>query len=671
MVAAHASFAPLKRLIHSYLITRSLYICVRFAFSFLSNNKNSSNKKKDTHKRMRFLVRPPSGAAIAFRGLNLRRFVRPLSSAASTSHERLRVRVKEWLEIDFDESTRASLEASLASDDAEELERAMGSKLEFGTAGLRGEMGPGSARMNELTVLQAAQGLAAHLESAHTQEELRTLGVAVGYDHRAKGTLNSERFAHLTASALLAKGIRVHLYSRLVATPLVPFAVEQRGCLAGVMVTASHNPKDDNGFKVYASSGAQICPPLDAHISDAIEANRVPWIGVVEGANIDTIRASPLCEDPADDLIDGYIDAISSKLCNHKSTNGSSDVKVTYTAMHGVGTPFVTKAFDAFGLPAPVLVPSQIDPDPDFPTVEYPNPEEGDGALALAYETAEAAGSNLILANDPDADRLAVAERRPDGTWKVFSGNEIGAMLGYWMLLKHRESDKGAGSKVAMVGATVSSKMLRAIGEKEGFLYEETLTGFKWMGNRSAELRKEGYDVVFSFEQAIGFCLGDVVKDKDGVSAAAVFAEMAGQLGCSCEDHLEHLRSTYGYFEPNEDYVIVKKREIIDAVFDRLRNNGRYWLSCRGYKIANVRDLKAPGYDSSTPDGKPTLPVGSSEMITYTFENGFVLTFRPSGTEPKLKYYAEGRGEDPAKLKKDVDAFVKEVVLSEMLKPAL
>ena len=588
-------------------------------------------------------------------------------------NERIIRVAEEWLAIDPCKQTREEVAGwveKIRGGDEEALRHAKSrlcKRVGFGTAGLRAEMGAGYACMNDLVVIQTAQGLAAYLEVQLGASEVRQRGIVVGYDHRQRGEISSRSFAMVTAAVFLAKGIKVELFSELVCTPLVPFTVDRLGCAAGIMITASHNPKNDNGYKVYWGNGCQIIPPHDKGIAESILRHLKPApLEATEAA----VRGNDLCHDPFHQMVDDYIETVGAKLCHHENANASSRVRVTYTAMHGVGTPFVKRVFAKFGLSAPALVEEQVEPNPSFPTVEYPNPEEGDGALALAYQTAEASASRLILANDPDADRLAVAERRVDGTWKVFSGNEIGVLLGYWMLLKDREKN-GSGGKVAMVGATVSSKMLRAIGEKEGFLYEETLTGFKWIGNRSAQLREEGYRVVFAFEQAIGFCLGDVVKDKDGVSAAAVFAEMAGQLPCSCEEQLQMLKRVYGYFEPNEHYVIVKEAELIDAVFERLRNQGRYWLACRGYKIAHVRDLRSPGYDSSSPNGMPTLPVSSSNMLTYTFENGFVLTLRPSGTEPKLKYYAEGRGNDPSTLKKEVQKFVDEVVLSEMLKPVL
>jgi phosphomannomutase len=306
----------------------------------------------------------------------------------------------------------------------------------------------------------------------------------------------------------------------------------------------------------------------------------------------------------------------------------------------------------------------------------FPNPEEK-GALSLACSHADAVGATLVLANDPDADRLAVAERQGEGGgWHVFNGNELGTLLGCWEWEEFRRLHPDVPpSRASMVASTVSSKMLRAVGEAEGFGFEETLTGFKWIGNKAVDLRRAGQTVLFSYEEAIGFCLGDVVPDKDGVAAAAVMAEMALQLrqrGQTLKQRLEALHARYGEFVSNNHYYFCYEPQTVAAIFRRLRNAGQYWDACAGYRIAAVRDLTSPGYDSTRPDKRPTLPVSSgTEMITYSFENGCVLTLRTSGTEPKLKYYSEMRGR-PGVDKAEVAAQLRDMmaaVLPEMLEP--
>lgn len=290
-----------------------------------------------------------------------------------------------------------------------------------------------------------------------------------------------------------------------------------------------------------------------------------------------------------------------------------------------------------------------MNPDPEFPTVKYPNPEEGKGALTLSFQTADANDSKVILANDPDADRLALAEKTGD-EWVIFSGNETGALLGWWswFAFKQKYPDIPA-SDCYMFSSTVSSKILETMASTEGFRFEETLTGFKWMGNRADTLLKEGKTVLFAFEEAIGFMCGSSVLDKDGVSAAAVCAEMATYVysqGLTLGQQLEAIYQKYGYHISSNSYYICHDPPTICKMFDEIRNfndTGKYSECCGKYRIKYIRDLTT-GFDNSRADNKPVLPVSkSSQMITFTFENGCVATLRTSGTEPKIKYYTEHR----------------------------
>jgi phosphoglucomutase / phosphopentomutase len=559
---------------------------------------------------------------------------------------------RQYVAWDVNEETRAQAQALLDAG----ATSAFASRLEFGTAGLRGPMGPGFSRMNDLVVLQTAQGLAAYLVAVFG-DRARTGGLVLGYDHRSRGSLNSRRFALLTAAAALRAGVRVHLFRRLVATPLVPFAIRHLGAVAGVMVTASHNPKEDNGYKVYWENGSQIIPPHDAGISAAIDANLEPAEGgkpyAAERLEEEAIRSHPLCApDTTDAVVAAYLGAVRAALCRHEDDNRTSPVRVCYTAMHGVGLPFAAAAFEAFGHRPFAQTREQVEPDPGFPTVPFPNPEEGKGALALAMRTAEREGCTLILANDPDADRLAVAEWVPaagaagaagvvggDGEWRVFSGNEIGALLAHWAWTCYRERTASATASASsssssptkppvMIASTVSSKFLQALAEREGFVFQETLTGFKWMGNAMDDHERNGEEVLFSFEEAIGFCCGTVVRDKDGVSGAAVFAEMAGQLrrrhGRTCAEHLRAIYDTYGHFVTNNYYLLVDDPAKTAAIFARLRNGGHYWMRMGDLAVRSVRDLTGEGWDSEGPDGgRPTLPTSNgTQMLTYKVRGG-------------------------------------------------
>jgi phosphomannomutase len=333
--------------------------------------------------------------------------------------------------------------------------------------------------------------------------------------------------------------------------------------------------------------------------------------------------------------------------------NEEAQLKMVYTAMHGVGFPFVERAYEIAKLKPVHAVLEQRDPDPEFPTVKFPNPEEGKSCLVLSMKLADEVGSDLIVANDPDADRLAVAERDPrTNQWKVFNGNEIGSLLGWWSLQYFKENNPGADlSNCYMLASTVSSKMLKSMSRVEGFNFEETLTGFKWMGNRSVELMKEGKEILFAFEEAIGFMFSPAVLDKDGVSASAHLGTLASYLrvkeGKSLSEKLEQLYETYGYHYSLSSYYLCYEADKIVRIFERIRNwegkSGKYppFILDGKYKIANVRDLTT-GIDTSCPDGLSTLPSSkSSQMITFTLDNDTVLTLRTSGTEPKIKYYAE------------------------------
>ena len=595
-----------------------------------------------------------------------------------SSSSRIVALAEDYIRWDPNDTTRRPVEKLLQSSSHDKLSSMFGSRLKFGTAGLRAPFGPGYACMNDLTVIQTAQGLLRYLEerSSGNDDNLKRRGVVLGYDHRSSSQftpydLSSEHFARLTASVFNSADVPVYLFENLVATPLVPFSVCEVEAACGVMVTASHNPKEDTGYKVYWRNGAQIVPPHDENISASILKNMEPWHSYQPG---ESTR-------PTQHLSELYFSKLKQSCCNHWEENScdypGAPPSLTYTAMHGVGHDFVRRAFEVFNLQKFVSVDEQQEPDPTFSTVEFPNPEEGEGALKLAMETADANGSNIIIANDPDADRLAVAERRENvgdgegGGWRIFTGNEIGSVLGHWMWRKAVE--RGEGEKVAVLASTVSSKFLRSVAEKEGFLFEETLTGFKWMGNRSEELRRSGYNVVFAYEEAIGYCCGNVVKDKDGVAAAAILAELSVQLAGekkSIADHLLELKEKYGFYVAKNSYVKFYDEGVLDDIFRGMRGEGGeggYIDKIGGVKVTGVRDLTL-GYDSSAPDGRAALPSDpSSQFVTFTLENGAVVSLRASGTEPKLKYYIEAVGRSEEEGEEVCNALL-EGVLGEILR---
>jgi phosphomannomutase len=521
-------------------------------------------------------------------------------------------------------------------------------------------MTPGFACLNVLTVQQASQGLALCVEESITDAKKK--GIVIGCDAR----FHSKEFAEITAKVFASRGFNVYLYSTIVPTSYVPFGVVTVGAACGVMVTASHNPKDDNGYKVYWDSGTLIVSPVDTNVTKHINDNLKPWD--LSGADMTLIT------DPLDRVNAAYMNTSTEHLCFHKEENSKTDLKVIYTAMHGVGTKYVLEQIEKFGLPRPELVARQVAPDPSFPTAPFPNPEER-GALRIAKEDAEKLGCSIILATDPDADRLAVAERQGDGSWFVLHGNDIGILLADWYWESyHRSHPEVAPIDCCMLTTAVSSGMLQALCNKEGIFFEETLTGFKWLGSVAHSLIKEKKKTfLFAYEEAIGYLLGDMSLDKDGVRAAAVLYELAAQLAAKGEtlwSKREEIFKKIGFFAANNHYFFCHEPSIMKNVFDKMRHGGNYLDSIGEYKVTRVRDL-TEGYDSLTADHLPTLPVSkSTQMITFFFENGCVATLRGSGTEPKLKYYIEHHGayEEKEKVKAELDSIVK-AIIKECLDP--
>ncbi|KAF2863058.1 hypothetical protein K470DRAFT_242478 [Piedraia hortae CBS 480.64] len=540
--------------------------------------------------------------------------------------------VKNWLAVDRDASTRAEITNLLNSNNASELRSRLSERITFGTAGLRSNMKAGFAHMNSYTVLQASQGLASYL----LKQNLQSNAVVIGHDARH----NSERFARLAATAFLTNGFTVLWFEDLIHTPLVTFSVRQFGAAAGVMVTASHNPKNDNGYKVYWGNGCQILSPRDSEISDEI-------------AKVGEVK----CWD--DTLVDTNDNLVSSP------SKGEWE-GFTYTPMHGVGLPFMLRITTLLGIPNQVVnvVQSQAKPDANFPTVPFPNPEEK-GALDQAFAAASKCGSRIVIANDPDADRFAAAEQLGDGTWRQFTGNQMGVLLASYVLEIYPDKY----DKLAMLASTVSSRMLAAMAAKEGFFFKETLTGFKWLGNAAQDLAEEGYTVGFAYEEAIGYMFPSVVWDKDGIAAAAMFLS-ARQFwqrnqGLTPWGKLQELYKTYGYFEDVNTYLITPSKDVTETVFGQIRKERSRQIGKR--EILRWRDLTV-GYDSSIADGRPDLPTDpATQMITCELED-VVFTVRSSGTEPKIKIYLEARGKSTAEAK-TLASTVFDDVIREWFKP--
>ncbi len=447
--------------------------------------------------------------------------------------------------------------------------------------------------MNRIVVMRAAAGLAAYLkEHGATGED----SVVVGYDARH----NSDVFAADTARVMTGAGLRALLLPRPLPTPLLAYAIRKLGCVAGVMVTASHNPPQDNGYKVYLGDGSQIVPPADAEISERIDA---------VGALAD-VPLGDAGEVLGEDVVTAYLDDVSALV----RPGGPRDLTLVYTPLHGVGGESVVDALQRAGFAAPHVTPAQADPDPDFPTVAFPNPEEP-GAMDLAMRLAAEVDADLVVANDPDADRCAVAVPGPHG-WRMLRGDEVGALLGDFLL---REGVEGV-----YANSIVSSSLLGALARAHGQPHEETLTGFKWIG------RVEG--LAFGYEEALGYCVApDLVKDKDGVSALLRVAELAARLkaeGRTLTDRLDDIAREHGLYATDQLSVRVSDLAKIADAMTRLRTTPPEELG--GLRVERVDDLSL---------GSAGLP--PTDGLRYRLAGQARVVVRPSGTEPKLKCYLE------------------------------
>lgn len=520
--------------------------------------------------------------------------------------------VHSWIEQDPDAATRAELSELLASDDLAsiaELEDAFRAPLEFGTAGLRGKLGGGPNRMNRVVVIQAAAGLAEYLASQGLQGQ----SVVIGYD----GRFNSDVFATDTARVMAAAGFKPFIFDHMVPTPVLAFAIRDLGTCAGVMVTASHNPPQDNGYKVYLGDGRQIVSPADTEISACIR----------KVADVREVPMSDECEIVGADVEERYIASLASVIHSGPTTpQQRGDIVSVYTAMHGVGWNSVHEACISSDFKEPNAVPEQRDPDPLFPTVAFPNPEEK-GALDLSIAMANKTSADILIANDPDADRLAVALPLAGGQWKTLHGDQVGSLLAWWVIERARRT--GVTLHGTFANSVVSSMLMESIAHAAGLTYENTLTGFKWVSRVP--------NLIYGYEEALGYCVNpEFVGDKDGVSAATFILEMAAALkdeGRTLWDVLDDLALEHGLHVSDQVSVRVSDLSQVTHVMSHLRNSPPTAIG--GLKVEQVLDLAKSDTGLPPTDGvifmlKATDEVSKARVIV-----------RPSGTEPKIKCYLE------------------------------
>ena len=537
-----------------------------------------------------------------------------------------------WHDQDPDEATRAELATLIRAaetGDAQgtvELGRRFDARLEFGTAGLRGELGAGSNRMNRVLVAQAAAGFAAYLLEQHDGPGVPS--VVVGYD----GRQNSEVFARDTAELMAGAGVRAILLPRLLPTPVLAFAVRHLDVSAGVMVTASHNPARDNGYKVYLGGlhhGSQIVSPADADIAAHIAR-------VAAEANVLELPRSTGFETAGEDVVDEYV-----RRTAELGTAVTAPVKVVYTAMHGVGWEVAQRVFAAAGFAEPTVVAAQIVPDAAFPTVDFPNPEEP-GALDLAFATATEVGADLVIANDPDADRLAIAVPDADGGWRRLSGNDVGSLLGWRAAERLAQTDTGG----TLASSLVSSPALAAIADEYRLDHVETLTGFKWISRAGG--------LAYGYEEALGYLVDpQKVRDKDGISAAVDFLSLVSELaerGQTLADHELAFAERFGAFASSQ----------ISLRVDDLSDIGRLMARLRDQPPSTIGSLRVDHVDDFS-GGFGAFPPG--DILRYVLDGGARVIVRPSGTEPKLKVYIDASSTDgtPGERRAAADSVVAEL----------
>lgn len=566
-----------------------------------------------------------------------------------------------WLSEDPDPDTREELQRLLDIGDVAGIADRFDQRLEFGTAGMRGALGAGPNRMNRALIRRVTAGLADRLTHA---EDTGDGGVVVGRDARH----NSDVFAADTTMVLAGAGLRVWQFPDIVPTPLVAYAVRRLHADAGVMVTASHNPPSDNGYKVYGPGGRQIIPPLDTEISAAIDA--IESLNDVSLATADDEMVRPV----PPEIAEGYVQAVCDMVAD-----GPRDLRIVYTALHGVAGAMCVQVLQDAGFSDVHPVPQQHQPDPDFPTVAFPNPEEP-GAMDLAIALAVEVDADLILANDPDGDRIAVGVADGDG-WRLLTGDEIGTALAEDVL------SRGvlARGRRPYVGTTVvSSTLLSKIAGHHDAGYVETLTGFKWLSKAAEDLELASGDaagtMVLAYEQALGVSVGDLVRDKDGISAALTMADLAARLkadGRTLTDLLDDLGRRHGVHVTTGRSVLLEGAEpgeaddvdLVQRALDGLRSAPPTHLGESPVTVAWDHDA---GVMTRSDGSIEAIDLPPTPLLRYLAEDGTMVMVRPSGTEPKLKFYGEAivASDDPVAARNTATAQI-EAVLEAFMTRAL
>jgi len=544
--------------------------------------------------------------------------------------EAVLLKAESWLKGNYDEDTKRSVRAMLDSEDKTELIDAFYRDLEFGTGGLRGVMGAGSNRMNRYTVGAATQGLANYLKESFSH--LDQIGVVIGYDCRN----NSRFFADTVTDIFSANGIKVYLFEDLRPTPEISYAIRKLGCQSGVIITASHNPKEYNGYKAYWDDGGQVIPPHDKNIIDEVKN-----ISSVDDIKFE--RNPELVEILGEDMDNDFLTELKKITLDPDVIKRNHDLKIVYTPIHGTGVKLVPMALKNIGFTNIINVPEQDVVSGDFPTVVSPNPEEP-AALEMALSKGRETDADIIMASDPDGDRLGIAIKDAKGEYVIVNGNITALILTWYMLKKWQEKGKLTG-KEFVVKTIVTTEVLKDIAVKYGVDYDDVLTGFKWIAKiiRENEGKKK---YICGGEESFGFLPGDYVRDKDAVASISVAAEIAAWAkdeGKSLYEVIQDIYLEFGFSKEKMVYIVRKGKtgaEEIEQIMKDFRANppqvlaGQKVITIKDYAVLEAKDLTTGAIS------KIDLPA-SSNVLQFFTEDGTKISVRPSGTEPKIKFYME------------------------------
>lgn len=535
-------------------------------------------------------------------------------------------KINQWLSPEYDSETVAAVRALIDQDAQTELIDSFYKDLEFGTGGLRGIMGVGSNRINKYSLGKATQGLANYLKSIYKDTPIK---VAIAYDSRN----NSQNFGRLVADVFSANDIQVYLFDELRPTPLLSFAIRHFGCQSGVMLTASHNPKEYNGYKAYWNDGCQITAPHDTNIID--EVNKIHSVSAIK------FTANPANIIAVGDEIDLlYMEANQALSLHPEAVEAQKDLKIVYSPIHGTGITLVPAMLKAWGFTNVHIVQEQATPDGNFPTVIYPNPEEED-AMAMATQKGAALDADLVLATDPDADRVGVAVKNTEGNFQLLNGNQIGALLTHYVLESKKQADSLRPTDY-IVKTIVTTELIRQIANNYQVRSYETLTGFKFIGEQITKIGDQGKYLVGG-EESYGFLVGDLVRDKDAANSCAFLAEMTAfykTQGKSLFDVLLALFQKYGFYQ--EKLVSLTKKgkagaEEIKEMMVRLRQNPP--LTLAGISVTEIKDYQNQVATNLKTGEKIAIDLPVSDVLQFITVDGDVISARPSGTEPKIKFY--------------------------------